>query len=131
MKENDKQVWNSNEESTPRNKLITNLLPNHKYSIRVTASTVNGSGPASDWVIAETFAFERDETKVPGEPMELFTEPTDKSIVVHWVPPIDSNITLVRKYLLSYGVNYPSISVEIPGNRQSYIIKDLGMKAKN
>ena len=60
VKENDKQVWNSDEDSEPRHKLINNLLPMHKYSIRVTARTINGSGPASDWIIAETFAHEMD-----------------------------------------------------------------------
>lgn len=66
------------------------------------------------------------ETTVPGQPLELFAEPTDKSIVIHWVPPKDSNVTLVRKYLLSYGVNFPTNMIEIAGNRNSYIIKDLG-----
>lgn len=139
IKENEKKVWNSNEQAEPRSKLINNLLPNHKYSIRITARTQNGSGPSSDWVIAETFAYEMDETKVPGQPLELIADPTDKSIVIHWVPPADSNVTLVRKYLLSYGVNFPTNMVEIPGNHNSYIIKNLepsstyilSLKAKN
>jgi neogenin len=139
IKENDKQVWNSQEASEPRSKLINNMLPNQKYSIRVTAMTVNGSGPASDWVVAETFAYEMDENKVPDQPLELVAEPTDKTIVIHWKPPKDSNKTLIRKYLLSYGVNYPSNMIEIPGNQNSYIIKNLepfstyiiSLKAKN
>ena len=60
VKENDKQVWNSNVDSEPRRKIISGLLPGHKYSVRITAKTVNGSGPASEWFIAETFAHEMD-----------------------------------------------------------------------
>jgi len=139
IKENDKQVWNSNEDPEPRRKLVTNLLPNRKYSMRLWAHTINGSGPASDWIVAETFAHEMDETRVPGAPLDLFAEPTDKSIVIHWLPPADSNVTLVRKYLLSYGVNLPTNFVEIAGNRNSFIIKNLepsstyilSLKAKN
>ncbi len=139
IKENDKQVWNSDEATEPRKKLVSNLFPNRKYSIRLWANTVNGSGPASEWIVAETFAHEMDETRVPGVPLNLVTEPTDKSIVIHWLPPADSNVTLVRKYLLSYGINLPTNFVEIPGNRNSFIIKNLepsstyivSIKAKN
>jgi hypothetical protein len=60
IKENDKQVWNSNVDSEPRKKIISGLLPGHKYSFRITARTINGSGPASDWFIAETFTHEMD-----------------------------------------------------------------------
>jgi len=65
------------------------------------------------------------ETRVPGQPVDLFTEPTDKSIVIRWLPPSDSNKTLVRKYLLKYGIGYPSNEVQISGTRNSYIINDL------
>ena len=60
VKENNKEVWDSNVDSEPRRKLISGLLPGHKYSVRITARTVNGSGPASDWFIAETFLHEMD-----------------------------------------------------------------------
>lgn len=60
IKENDKQIWHSNEDSEPRKKIINGLLPFHKYSVRVTARTQNGSGPASEWIIAETFTHEMD-----------------------------------------------------------------------
>jgi hypothetical protein len=60
VKENDKEVWDSNVDSEPRRKIISGLLPGHKYSVRITARTVNGSGPASEWFIAETFLHEMD-----------------------------------------------------------------------
>jgi hypothetical protein len=63
VKENDKEVWDSNVDSEPRRKIISGLLPGHKYSVRITARTVNGSGPASEWFIAETFLHEMDGKK--------------------------------------------------------------------
>ena len=129
VKENDKQVWNSNVDSEPRRKVISGLLPGHKYSVRITARTVNGSGPASEWFIAETFMHEMDESKVPDQPLALFTEPTDKSIVIHWTPPVNSNLTLIRKYLLRYGTSPTNeIYIELPANRNSYIINNLSKK---
>jgi hypothetical protein len=60
IKENEKQIWHSSVDSEPRSKIISGLLPGSKYSVRITARTSNGSGPASDWIIAETFAHEMD-----------------------------------------------------------------------
>jgi hypothetical protein len=129
VKENDKEVWDSNVDSEPRRKIISGLLPGHKYSVRITARTVNGSGPMSEWFIAETFLREMDESRVPGQPEALFTEPTDKSIVIHWQPPIDaSNTILIRKYLLRYGTSPTNeVYMELPANRlgNSYIINNL------
>jgi hypothetical protein len=65
---------------------------------------------------------------VPNQPLELYAEPKDKSIVVHWLPPADSNKTVVRKYLLKYGIGYPDTEIEINGNRNSYIINNLSKK---
>lgn len=63
---------------------------------------------------------------MPGQPLALFTEPTDKSIVIHWTPP-SSNSTLIRKYLLRYGTSPTNeIYAELPANRNSYIINNLG-----
>ena len=60
VKENDKEVWDASVDSEPRRKIVAGLLPGHKYSVRMTARTVNGSGPASEWLIAETFLHEMD-----------------------------------------------------------------------
>ncbi|RNA29665.1 neogenin isoform X5 [Brachionus plicatilis] len=125
VKENDKQMWHLEVESEPRSKVVSGFLPGHKYSFRVTAKTGNGSGPASDWVIAQTFAHQMDESRVPGRPAQIHTEPTDQSIVIQWVAPPDSNFTLVRKYLLTYGIGYPKIEVEVPGDKNSFILENL------
>jgi hypothetical protein len=60
VKENEKQLWNLNVDAEPKRKLIGNLSPSSKYSVRVTARTVNGTGPPSEWTIAETFSHEMD-----------------------------------------------------------------------
>ncbi len=125
IKENDKQVLTTNVESEPRRKTINNLLPGHKYSVRITARTTNGSGPFTEWQIAETFSHEMDESKVPGQPQDLFVEPTDKSIVIHWIAPENSKKVLVRKYLLKYGIGFPINEIELSGNRNSFIIENL------
>lgn len=155
VKENDKQVWNSNVDSEPRRKIIAGLAPAHKYSIGITARTINGSGPASEWFTAETFTRELDgfyllfilffnkhkiklilngalpnlitESRVPGQPLYLHAEPTDTSIILHWTPPADANTTLVRKYLLKYGIGFPIAEIEIPGTRNSFIINSLSI----
>lgn len=62
---------------------------------------------------------------MPGQPIDLFTEPTDKSIVIRWLPPADCNKTLVRRYFLKYGIGFPVNEVQIPATRNSYIINDL------
>lgn len=111
--------------------VISGLKPGKKYLVRVTARTANGTGPASDWLIAQTFQHEMDESRVPGQPAELFVDPTDTSIFIHWLPPLDSNRTLIRKYLLKYGVFIPDNEIEIDGTKDSYIISDLSKSAKN
>lgn len=45
--------------------------------------------------------------------------------MIHWRPPADYNRTLVRKYLLKYGIGYPETEIEIDGNKNSYIINNL------
>ena len=125
VKESDKQMWHLDVDNEPRVRLMSGFLPAQKYSFRVVAKTVNGSGPASDWVIAETFAHEMDESRVPGQPAQIHTEPTDESIVIQWAPPLDSNYTLVRKYLLTYGIGFPKIEIEISGNKNSFILDNL------
>ena len=76
VKENDKQVWQSNEDSEPRRKLINGLLP----------------------------------------------------------PPADSNKTLVRKYVLKYGIGYPDSEIvrksKLLYHQQSNTIFSVRIKAQ-
>jgi hypothetical protein len=126
IKENDKQLINLNVESKPEYKIINNLNSGKKYSLRILAYTVNGTGPPSDWLIAQTYLNEMDETKRPGSPIDIFAEASDKSIKVHWLAPLDSNKTIIRRYLLKYGIFIPDTAIEIEGNKDSYVIENLG-----
>lgn len=39
-----------------------------QYQIKMSAMTVNGSGPFSDWFHIETYENDLDESQVPGAP---------------------------------------------------------------
>ena len=67
------------------------------------------------------------ESRAPGQPIGLYAEPTDTSIIIRWTPPSDFNTTVVRKYVLKYGIGFPITEVEISGARNSFIINNLCM----
>ena len=50
---------------------LTNLQRGTEYQIRVSALTVNGSGPMTEWIVAETFENDLDESQVPEPPSSL------------------------------------------------------------
>jgi hypothetical protein len=90
------------------------------------ASNLNGTGPASDWLITKTYSTEMSESKVPGQPFDFFTEATsDTTIFVRWSPPFDSNTTVIRRYLLKYGVFMPDNEIEIDASQNSYLVENL------
>ncbi|KAB7501983.1 Neogenin [Armadillidium nasatum] len=51
--------------------VLTDLEKNTLYAIKLSAMTVNGSGPATNWIQAETFANDLDENSPPGQPANL------------------------------------------------------------
>jgi hypothetical protein len=126
IKENDKQLVSLVVDSKPEYKIINNLNSGKKYSIRILAYTINGTGPPTDWLIAKTYLNEMDETKKPSAPLDIFAEASDKAIKVHWLPPSDSNKTIIRRYLLKYGIFIPDTAIDVEGNRDSYVIENLG-----
>lgn len=50
---------------------LTGLTRGTEYQIRVSAMTVNGSGPMTEWLTAETFENDLDESQVPEPPSSL------------------------------------------------------------
>lgn len=50
---------------------LTGLTRGTEYQIRVSALTVNGSGPMTEWLTAETFENDLDESQVPEPPSSL------------------------------------------------------------
>lgn len=47
---------------------LRNLERISQYQIKIAAMTVNGTGPFSEWLFAETYESDLDESQVPGKP---------------------------------------------------------------
>ncbi|XP_073725123.1 neogenin isoform X2 [Misgurnus anguillicaudatus] len=95
------------------------------YTFRVLATNVNGSGPATDWIAAETFENDLDESQVPGVPSSLHVRPLVNRIVVSWTPPNTQEI-LVRGYKIGYGIGSPHAhTVTLDYKQRFYSIDNL------
>ncbi|KAB5558853.1 hypothetical protein PHYPO_G00021970 [Pangasianodon hypophthalmus] len=106
-------------------KLIDGLQRGTEYSVRVSAITVNGSGPATDWATAETFESDLDESRVPDVPGSLHVRPLVNSIVVSWSPPENQDI-VVRGYIIGYGIGNPhSQTIKLDYKQRYYNIENL------
>nr|XP_033775830.1 neogenin isoform X9 [Geotrypetes seraphini] len=105
--------------------LIDGLERGTEYSFRVAAITVNGTGPATDWVTGETFESDLDETRVPDIPSSLHVRPLVTSIVVSWTPPENQNI-VVRGYAIGYGLGSPHAqTIKVDYKQRYYTIENL------
>ncbi|XP_053346645.1 neogenin isoform X2 [Clarias gariepinus] len=105
--------------------LIDGLERGTEYLFRLSASTVNGSGPATEWIPAETFESDLDESQVPGMPSSLQVRPLVNSIVVSWTPPENQDI-VVRGYSIGYGIGSPhSQTIKVDHKQRYYSIENL------
>ncbi|XP_053128297.1 neogenin isoform X12 [Hemicordylus capensis] len=105
--------------------LIEGLERGTEYSFRVAALTVNGTGIPTDWVSAETFESDLDESRVPEVPSSLHVRPLVTSIVVSWTPPENQNI-VVRGYAIGYGVGSPHAqTIKVDYKQRYYTIENL------
>uniref|UniRef100_A0A673G5B5 Neogenin-like n=1 Tax=Sinocyclocheilus rhinocerous TaxID=307959 RepID=A0A673G5B5_9TELE len=96
-----------------------------EYMLRVSAITVNGTGPATDWTTAETFESDLDETTVPDVPSSLHVRPLVNSIVVSWTPPENQDI-MVRGYTIGYGIGSPHAqTIKVDYKQRYYTIENL------
>uniref|UniRef100_A0A2I2YVI7 Neogenin 1 n=1 Tax=Gorilla gorilla gorilla TaxID=9595 RepID=A0A2I2YVI7_GORGO len=96
-----------------------------EYNFRVAALTINGTGPATDWLSAETFESDLDETRVPEVPSSLHVRPLVTSIVVSWTPPENQNI-VVRGYAIGYGIGSPHAqTIKVDYKQRYYTIENL------
>ncbi|XP_069382189.1 neogenin 1a isoform X5 [Paralichthys olivaceus] len=106
-------------------KLIDGLERGTEYSFRVSAVTVNGTGPATDWTTAETFESDLDESRVPDQPSSLHVRPLINSIVVSWTPPENQDI-VVRGYTIGYGIGSPHAqTIKVDYKQRYYTIENL------
>ncbi|KAI3376917.1 hypothetical protein L3Q82_000166 [Scortum barcoo] len=106
-------------------KLIDGLERGTEYAFRVSAMTVNGTGPATDWTTAETFESDLDESRVPDQPSSLHVRPLVNSIVVSWTPPENQDI-VVRGYTIGYGIGSPHAqTIKVDYKQRYYTIENL------
>ncbi|XP_039650844.1 neogenin 1a isoform X5 [Perca fluviatilis] len=106
-------------------KLIEGLERGTEYSFRVSAMTVNGTGPATEWTTAETFESDLDESRVPDQPSSLHVRPLVNSIVVSWTPPENQDI-VVRGYSIGYGIGSPHAqTIKVDYKQRYYTIENL------
>ncbi|XP_055081667.1 netrin receptor DCC isoform X2 [Periophthalmus magnuspinnatus] len=105
--------------------LFSGLDKGTQYSFQVAAMTVNGSGPFSEWVTAETPETDLDESTVPDQPSSLHVRPLPNSIIMSWTPPL-SPAVLVRGYIIGYGVGSPyAETVRVDSKQRYYAIENL------
>ncbi|KAM4747055.1 neogenin isoform 1-T1 [Rhinophrynus dorsalis] len=111
---------------TQLSQLISGLERDTEYSFRLVAMTFNGSGPATDWVSAETFESDLDESRVPDMPSSLHVRPLVTSIVVSWTPPDNQHQVVVRGYAIGYGLGSPHAqTVRVDHKQRYYTIENL------
>uniref|UniRef100_A0A674C3Y8 Neogenin 1 n=1 Tax=Salmo trutta TaxID=8032 RepID=A0A674C3Y8_SALTR len=105
--------------------LIDGLERGTEYTFRVSAITVNGSGPATEWSTAETFESDLDESRVPDIPSSLHVRPLVNSIVVSWTPPENQDM-VVRGYTIGYGIGSPHAqTIKVDYKQRYYSIENL------
>ncbi|KAK1789709.1 hypothetical protein P4O66_015604 [Electrophorus voltai] len=112
--------------TTQLSQLIDGLDSGAEYSFRLSASTTNGTGPATEWLTAETFESDLDESQVPGMPSSLHVRPLVNSIVVSWTPP-ENQYIVVRGYSIAYGIGSPHAqTIKVDYKQRYYSIDNLG-----
>jgi neogenin len=115
-------------ETTPGNVKfyeLKNLEPMTPYQIRIAAMTINGTGPFSEWSSVDTYEFDLDESRVPGEPSWIKTKANADSILVSWGAPVEQDIK-VRGYILGWGIGIPDeYTHEFDENTRNYEIPGL------
>ncbi|KFM76351.1 hypothetical protein X975_12770, partial [Stegodyphus mimosarum] len=98
---------------------LTGLEKGAQYSIKIAALTINGSGPATDWIVVDTYQNDLDETRVPDRPNSLRARPTANSIHVNWTPPRNQNI-MIRGYTIGWGIGFPDVYTKVLDGKQRY-----------
>ena len=109
---------------------ISGLKNGKEYQIKISALTVNGSGPATQWMSQNTFISDLDESVVPDPPSSLRAKAIDKEITIIWTPPRDNQI-LVRGYTIGWGKGIPDEYTKVVDDKQRYfVIENLSKLAK-
>nr|XP_022311428.1 neogenin-like isoform X3 [Crassostrea virginica] len=104
--------------------VIRDLLPNTVYYVRVAASTLNGTGPYSDWqsVTTPKLPVVREP---PSPPEDFTTKQVPYGITLQWQRPMNPEVP-VNGYIVGYGRFIPEVYREILGdNKLQYTIHKL------
>ncbi len=83
--------------------------------------TVNGSGPATPWLIEKTLESDLDESVVPDPPSSLRARATDQEITIMWTPPRDNTI-LVRGYTIGWGKGIPDELTKLVDDKTRFFV---------
>lgn len=98
---------------------LSGLEKGAQYSVKIAALSVNGTGPATDWMTAETYQNDLDESRVPDQPSALRAKPTSTSIFVSWGPPRNLDI-MIRGYTIGWGIGLPDVYTKVLNGKQRY-----------
>ncbi|XP_071452262.1 neogenin isoform X2 [Hetaerina americana] len=105
--------------------VLTSLEKFSEYQIRMWALTVNGTGPSTEWISAETYENDREEIQVPDPPSSLKARPMANAIAVTWNPPRNPSI-MVRGYTIGWGKGIPDVYTQLlDGKQRIYTIESL------
>lgn len=104
---------------------LINLERGAEYSVRMAALNVNGTGPYTEWMTAETYQNDLDESRVPDRPHSLKVRPSSNSIIVTWTPPHSQSI-MIRGYTIGWGIGVPDVYTKVlDGKQRHYQIDNL------
>ena len=104
---------------------MTGLKNGVEYQLKISALTVNGSGPATPWMTEKTFLSDLDESVVPEPPTSLKAKARDDEITIFWTPPSDNKI-LVRGYTIGWGKGIPDELTKVVDDKQrDFLIENL------
>ncbi|XP_022084069.1 neogenin-like isoform X5 [Acanthaster planci] len=124
-KENGKRTHSLIIDGNERSYTISGLVRNTAYEVRMAAYNNNGTGPYSDWIEITTLDIDKNENRVPPQPLSIRTTTTHNRIDVFWEPPSDDSI-MVRGYILGYGASVPDSLLErLPSSETQVSLTNL------
>ena len=87
--------------------------------------TVNGTGPATSWLLARTLEADLDESVVPDPPSGLKAVAEDTKITIYWRPPRKNRIK-GRGYTIGWGKGIPDEVTQIVDDKhRNFVIDNL------
>lgn len=118
------QIKHANATALETQKLIAGLQSGQTYSFAISALTINGSGPYSEWLNFLLNFSDKDDYQVLGPVTSLKLEGRGSEIHLSWAPPQSDGT--VRGYKISWGPGIPDVHHElVPAGERYHVIKNL------